>query len=127
MVGAVKNYIDRSGVSPDPAATITHDDLNKILNRIGVHMDESIGTVTAAVPCRIGNRAGTHLVIVGDGGPAAVLRMPEAELPQLIEFKTAKTTGIIAPCPRGSIAVVGDAAAPIDKIRSRVEHAMSFI
>ncbi len=126
-LGAVKRYVDRSGISTDPAAQIAHRDLNEILNRIGVHMDESIGTVTAAIPCRIGNRAGAHLVITGDGGPVTVLIMPEADLPQIIEFKTAKSTGVIAPCPRGSIAIVGGATAPINSIKSKVEKAISFI
>jgi hypothetical protein len=53
--------------------------------------------------------------------------MPSAELPQTIEFKTTEINGVLAPCPRGSIAVVGYAGEPIGKIRSRFEKAITFI
>jgi len=126
-LGAVEKYMDQTAVRPDLAATVTHRDVNKILNRIGVHLNENIGKVTSAVPCVIGNRHGAHLVVSGDKGSVTVLIMPEAEIQNAIEFETTKIVGVIAPCPRGSIAVVGNATEPIGKIRTRFEQAITFI
>ena len=126
-LAAVKDYVDQTAVAPDPAASVPHQEVNDILNRIGVHLDPDIGTIAAATPCVIGNRKGAHLIVSGDNGPVAVLIMPSAELLQTIEFKTTEINGVLAPCPRGSIAVVGYADEPIGKIRSRFEKAITFI
>ena len=126
-LGAVKDYVRQTEVAPALSATIAHQDVNRILSQIGVHLDPNIGIITAAVPCVIGNRQGAHLVVSGDQGPVTVLIMPTAELPQSIAFRTTEFNGVIAPCPRGSIAVVGHATEPIEEIRSRFEKAITFI
>ena len=106
-LAAVKDYVDQTAVATDPAASVPHQKVNDILNRIGVHLDPAIGT-----PCVIGNRKGAHPIVSGDNGPVVVLIMPSAELPQTSEFKTTEIDGVLAPCPRGSIAVVGYADEP---------------
>ena len=124
---AVEHYIERTVVTASPIAAVSHQDVNEMLKQIGVHLDESLGSVAIATPCIIGNRRGAHLVVRGDDGPVSVLIMPEAELQQEIEFKTTNISGVIAPCPRGSIAVVGYVEEPIGKIRSQFERAITFI
>jgi hypothetical protein len=124
---AVESYIDQAQTVPDSAGPIAIEDVNALLSAVGVSLDEDIGEIAAAVPCVIGNRNAAHLTVVGENGPVTVLIMPDAEIQQVVEFETDKRAGVIAPCPRGSIAVVGNAAEPVNKIRQRFERAITFI
>jgi hypothetical protein len=124
---AVESYIDQAQSVPDLTSLVAIDDVNALLNEVGVNLSADIGEITAAVPCVIGNRRAAHLVVVGEDGPVTVLIMPDAEIQQRVEFTTEKISGVIAPCPRGSIAVVGGTGEPVNKIRQRFERAITFI
>jgi len=124
---AVENYIDQAQTVPNPTGFVAIDEVNALLNEVGVNLNENIGEIAAAVPCVIGNRRAAHLIVVGEDGPVTVLIMPDAEIQQLVEFETEKVSGVIAPCPRGSIAVVGNATESINKVRHRFEQAITFI
>jgi Protein of unknown function (DUF3379) len=124
---AIQTYMDQTGTTPDLAANVAHRDVDAVLNDLGVALSPDIGNIVAAVPCVIGKRRSAHLTVAGEFGPVTVLIMPDAEISEAVDIKTAGLSGVIAPCPRGSIAILGSAMEPIDEIRQRFEQAITFI
>lgn len=124
---AVQTYMNQTGSAPDLSLAVAHREVNAILQQLGVSLNADIGAIAAAAPCVIGNRKGAHLVVAGDYGPVTILIMPHADIREPVAFETAKMSGVIAPCPRGSIAILGSAMEPIEKIRQRFQRAITFI
>lgn len=121
---AVQHYLNHDPVASGP---LGHRDVDAVLNGVGVSLSAGVGEIVVAEPCVIGKRRGAHLVVAGKQGPVTVLIMPQIDIARAVEVQTAAGVGIIAPCPRGSIAVLGGASEAIDEIRRRFESAMSFI
>ena len=121
---AVQSYMNQTVFAPGIASSVGHGEVNTVLTRVGVELSPSVGEIAAVVPCVIGDHRGAHLIVSGKHGPVTVLIMPDADIDKPLEFWTAGRSGVIAPCPRGSI---GGANEPIDEIRQRFERAITFI
>jgi len=108
-------------------ASIAPGEVDHVLQAIGVTLDPAVGPVSAVEPCVIDRRNGAHLVIDLEDGPVTLLILPDNDTPHDITFTTTNGSGIIAPCPRGSIAVLAATREQADTARQRIERSITFI
>lgn len=77
--------------------------------------------------CAIRNGRGIHMVIKGETGPVTVLLMPEENVKKRQYISDPRFAGIIAPAPRGSLAVVGEKQEPIEKIEDQIKREVHWL
>ena len=123
----VASYLSAHGYTTQSNAPTAAADAATILRKLGVRASDTIGPVASAMPCVVGQKAAVHLVLESDHGPVTVLVLPFTEVAKTARFKVGDQVPLIAPCPRGSIAVAGTPQAAVDAARARVERAISFI
>jgi len=102
-------------------------ELNGMLQEFSMHVAAVPGRVTLAERCIIRKRPGMHLVLAGKMGPVDVLVMPEEKVGKKMMLNTKGKHGMVVPCPRGSIAIVGLIGEPLDLYEQRLMGAFSWI
>ncbi len=104
------------------------DKVQKLLARFSVHARGPLGEVVLARPCPVGKHMTAHLVVEEEGAEVDVFLIPDASVQERRRIKVRGHTGIIVPCPKGSMAIVSrDDRAPLEAIEQRMMKRLSWI
>jgi len=98
-----------------------------LLSENGITMKNNIGKIVYANRCYIREGKGIHLVIAGTNGPVTLVYMPEESVDKKMLFANKYSHGIIAPCPRGSIAIIASPEEDIEKIKSHIFKSIKWV
>lgn len=112
----------RASDGPVPAAKVS-----QVLAGFGMKLNKSFGTVTYAVRCVLGENDGVHLVVAEEDGPVTVFLMPEVEAGAETILDTGLYSGIVVPCPRGSMALVGYRGAKLQAVADRIQDSVVWM
>ncbi|RME32836.1 MAG: DUF3379 family protein [Gammaproteobacteria bacterium] len=124
VVGHVVERETEIGVD-GPAAM---DKVPGLLAHFGVRADGPLGEVVLARPCPVGKHMTAHLVVEEGGSEVDVFLIPDAPVKGRRRVEVRGHTGIIVPCPKGSMAIVSrDAEAPLEAIEQRMMERLSWI
>lgn len=93
----------------------------------GLHLDESLGAVREARPCVIRDRQGLYLVVDGEKGPVVVLVLPEEPVERRVRFRVDGRQGLLVPCPRGGLAIIGQPGERLAALEQRLQRSTRWL
>jgi hypothetical protein len=119
-------------VEDEPFALATHTPVdvarvNQVAQRLGTWVDDSIGAVSFASICGVGDSEGVHLVTAGDKGPITVLVMPAEAVTARLTLRDDRYEGVIVPGASGSIAIVGERGEALASVEARVRTSVHTV
>jgi len=114
-------------VASATAQTVSMPELNGMLQEFGMHAAVVPGEITMAERCIIRKRPGMHLVLQGKMGPVDVLVMPDEKVDKKMMLNSEGKHGMVVPCPRGSMAIVGRIGEPLGLYEQRLMGSFSWI
>jgi len=98
--------------------------LNNLLVPYNLKLQQAIGRVAFAMPCRIRQYTGAHLVMKGEYGKVTVLIMPGEYVMARKMLQERELQGLLIPTDGGSIAIIGQAHEPLTAIEARISQAL---
>ncbi len=98
--------------------------LNHLLAPYHLKLQQDIGRVSFAMPCRIRQYTGAHLVMEGEHGKVTVLIMPGEYVIARKRLQARELQGVLIPTDGGSIAIIGQAQESLDGIEARINQAL---
>ncbi len=98
--------------------------LNNLLASYNLKLQQAIGRVAFAMPCRIRQYTGAHLVMEGEYGKVTVLIMPGEYVMARKTLQERELQGLLIPTDGGSIAIIGQAHEPLEAIEARINQAL---
>lgn len=107
--------------------TIQNSQVQNLFESVGITLNGDLGTVIYAERCYIREQVSLHLVLNGSKGPVTVIVMPEQPLEKSIPIKHATLNGIIVPCPKGSMAIIGVPGEPLYQIETKIRREVVWI
>jgi hypothetical protein len=123
----VISYLQTQPSFPSLTSASAEQEANALLRPAGMELQADGVAVHYAKPCVIKDTPAVHLVIAGERGAVSVVFMPEQDVAVRKPFVKAGFNGVIVPCPKGSMAIVGAHDEPIDNIEQRVRAAVSWL
>lgn len=108
------------------AGTVPWSRLRRLFGLLGVEVDPSVGPVSFADRCVIGEREGIHLVLPGERGAVTVLFVPGQEMAGEREVAGAGLAGTLLPVGFGLLAVVGVPGEPLEPVVRRLRAAVRW-
>lgn len=84
------------------------------------------GLVTYAQSCVINGHTVPHLVVQGEHGPVTILLMPHEKVSAAQEIGNGVLRGVILPVGDGSIAIVGENPADLDRVRESMRNSVTW-
>ena len=124
---AVISYVNDNTQPPITDQHVQGNELEILFTSVNMKLDGDIGTVKYAKPCYILDQMSLHLTLAGSKGPVTVLVMPESPVDDTINLKNAGLTGIIVPCPKGSMAILGNSGEALDQVEKRFRSSVTWI
>ncbi len=106
---------------------VKHAVVRTTMSDFGIAFNSPVGKITHVRICPIGNTHGLHLVIEGKNGPVTLLFLPTLHINQKIPVQQYEFFGYITPAEVGSIAIIGGANEPLEKIETRVIEAIEWL
>jgi len=106
---------------------IQSNELQQLFGSVGMKVSSNLGAVNYAQRCNIRDQVSLHLVLAGSKGPVTVIVMPEDTIENTIPIEHAYFKGVIVPCPRGSMAIVGEPGEPLEEVETRVRSAVTWL
>lgn len=110
--------------SKAPASTA---DTNDALARGGVALDMASDRVMYAHSCWFHGRLVPHLVVHMPQGPVTVIILPDEKVTHRTSFHEHGMSGVIAPAPHGSIAVLAQGDENIDAVAQQVQQSVRWL
>ncbi len=98
--------------------------LNDLLAPYNLKLQQAIGRVAFAMPCRIRQYVGAHLVMEGEYGKVTVLIMPGEYVIARKALQGRDLQGLLIPMDGGSIAIIAQAREPLGTIETRISQAL---
>lgn len=95
--------------------------VNEVTQAVKTRIDGTLGPISFARICQMGDSHGVHLVTRGDKGPITVLVMPNATVNERVTIRDDRYEGVIVPRAGGSIAIVGEHGESLDAAEARVQ------
>ncbi|HEY6921860.1 MAG TPA: DUF3379 family protein [Steroidobacteraceae bacterium] len=111
-----------SSDKPVPNTTVS-----EILAKAGVTLDMSSEKVMYARNCRFRGHVVPHLVVTTSRGPVTVLVLPHEKVSQRTSFHEDGMSGVIAPAPRGSIAILALGSESVDAVAREIQQAVHWL
>lgn len=97
------------------------------LAKAGVALDMSSDKVMYARTCLFRGHLVPHLVVSTARGPVTVLVLPDEKVAHRTNFHEDGMTGVIAPAPHGSIAVLALGSANVDAAAEQVQQSVRWL
>jgi hypothetical protein len=97
------------------------------LAKAGVALDMSSDKVMYARTCLFRGHLVPHLVVSTSRGPVTVLVLPDEKVAHRTNFHEDGMTGVIAPAPHGSIAVLALGSANVDDVAEQVQQSVRWL
>lgn len=123
---AVFAHIDEERSHLGDRRDMSHEQVNRLLEPLGIVVEAGVGRVHYAGTCRIRKHLGAHLVLEGAKGPVTVLLLPAEPVAGSLEIGDADFRGIVVPAGQGSMAIVGERGEPLESIEQRLRRAVRF-
>jgi len=101
--------------------------VNDILAKAGVALDMSSDKVMYARNCLFRGHVVPHLVVTTARGPVTVLVLPNENVTQRTTFHQDGMTGVIAPAPHGSIAILALGSESVDAAAQEVQQSVRWL
>jgi uncharacterized protein DUF3379 len=101
--------------------------VNEILAKAGVALDMSSDKVMYARNCLFRGHVVPHLVVTTARGPVTVLVLPNENVTQRTTFHQDGMTGVIAPAPHGSIAILALGSESVDAAAQEVQQSVRWL
>lgn len=124
---AVIAYLNNNPQSSITERYVQKNELENLFTSVGMKLDGDIGTVIYAKPCYIRNQISLHLILTGSKGTITVIVMPETPVNGIIKVKNANLDGIIVPCPKGSMAILGTSGEALEQVEKHFRNAITWI
>ena len=124
---ALETYVNNHRDNHLTTQTVSHTDVSETLLPFGIEITGDLGTVNYAAPCYIRNKMAVHLVLAGERGPVITLFMPDEQLQSKQTFRFGQYMGIIVPCPKGSMAIIGVFGEPLADRESRIRKSVTWL
>jgi len=124
---ALVTYVNNHQGYHQTTPSISYTDVSKTLSPFGIELTGDLGTVNYAAPCYIRNKMAAHLVLAGERGPVITLFMPDEQLQSKQTFRFGQYIGIIVPCPKGSMALIGVFGEPLANKESRIRNSVTWL
>jgi len=105
---------------------IQSQQLQSLFNSVGMKVSGNLGTVNYARRCYIRDQVSLHLVLAGSKGPVTVIVMPEDPIENTIPIEHTYFNGIIVPCPKGSMAIVGEPGESLNEVETKMREAVTW-
>jgi len=118
-IHAEQQYLQVAGTVPWPR-------LRRLFGLLGADVDPSVGPVSFADRCVIGEREGIHLVLPGERGAVTALFVPSQEIAGEREVAGPGLAGILLPVGFGLLAVVGVPGEPLEPVVRRLRAAIRW-
>jgi hypothetical protein len=99
----------------------------EILAKAGVALDMRSDDITYAQSCPFRGHLVPHLVVKTPRGPITVLILPQEKVTDRTSFQEGGMSGIIAPAPHGSIAVLAQGNQNIDSVAQQVRSRVHWL
>lgn len=112
----------RDSYGPVPVTKVS-----QVLSGFGLTLNKSFGNVTYAVRCVLGGNEAVHLVVAEEDGPVTVFIMPDVDSGAETFLDTELYSGIIVPCQKGSMALVGHRGAKLQTVADRIQDAVVWM
>jgi hypothetical protein len=117
-------YESTSWSSKEPAPTAA---VNATLAKAGVALDMSSDKVMYAHSCYFRGHFVPHLVVSTAKGPITVIILPEEKVKRRTNFHEDGMSGVIAPAPRGSIAVLALGNENVDAVAQQLQQSVKWL
>lgn len=117
-------FESNSWSSDHPVPTTTVSD---ILAKAGVALDMSSEKVMYARSCLFRGHVVPHLVVTTSRGPVTVLVLPHENVSHRTTFHEDGMSGVIAPAPHGSIAILALGGESVDAVAQEVQHSVRWL
>lgn len=123
LVAHIESESD-SWSSGHPVPTTTVSD---VLAKAGVALDMSSEKVMYARSCLFRGHVVPHLVVTTSRGPVTVLVLPHENVTRRTTFHEDGMSGVIAPAPHGSIAILALGSESVDAVAQEVQHSVRWL
>ncbi len=123
----ITSYIKNNPQLPITKQNIHHIELKRLFASVNLSLDGDLGIVKFAKPCYINEQLSLHLILAGDKGSVTVLLMPNSSVNNTIKVNNTSLNGIIVPCPKGSMAILGASGEALDQIKQRFQNSITWI
>lgn len=100
---------------------------SEILAKAGVTLDESSEKVMYARNCLFRGHVVPHLVVTTSRGPVTVLVLPHEKVRQRMSFHEDGMSGVIAPAPHGSIAILALGSESVDAVAQEIQQSVHWL
>ena len=105
---------------------IPESSLRLLFRSLGAEVDASLGPVSFAGRCVIGEREGIHLVLPGEQGAVTALFIPGSDASEEHRISEGGFVGSIIPAGSGSVAIVGRPGEPLEPVARRLHSAVRW-
>jgi hypothetical protein len=99
-------------------------ELNRVVNRFGVHAEALPAQVNFAHPCPMRKDEGAHLVLAGKQGPVTVLIIPGEQVQARTAVSDERFEGYIVPTRYGALAIIGERGEQLEEIQRALASTM---
>lgn len=103
------------------------ESMKGLLIEIGINLKQDLNNIEHVERCYVREKHGVYVVMGGIRGPVTVLFMPEEAVVQRKLFADKTYHGLIIPCPRGSIAIIGEPEEDLEKVESTLHASLEWI
>lgn len=124
---AVVAYVNDNPQSPITGQYVQRNELEHLFTSVGMELDGDLGKVNYAKPCYIRDQISLHLILTGAMGSVTVIVMPDNAVDSTIRVKNTDLDGIIVPCPKGSMAILGNPGEALEAVERRFRNSVTWI
>ncbi|GEM_PF-3030498 len=96
------------------------------LAEIGIGVRKNIEGIEHVERCYVRDKQGIYVVMGGIKGPVTVLFMPEESVVRKKLFADKDYYGVIVPCPKGSIAIIGKPGENLEQIDRKLRASLEW-
>ena len=123
---AVISYITSNMEPRQVSLDVSEQKLTELFNSMDMKYNGNIGQVNYAVRCMIRDKHSLHMVLAGENGPVTIIFMPNDQIQANVTVNNSYFSGIITPCPRGSIAIIGEHGENIEAIHKKIQNQIQW-
>jgi len=124
---AIDHHRNHTESAPAPRIAIPLGNINLAIRHVGLEAQTTLDRFVSADPCVIDAAPGAHLVLDGVHGPVSVLFFSQTATSVSIALEDNGVFGLIAPCQRGSVVILGQPGERFETIEQQIDASIRFI
>lgn len=127
LASEIATHVEYESASWSSDHPVPSTQVADILAKAGVALDMGSEKVVYARDCRFRGHVVPHLVVTTSRGPVTVLVLPHEKVAQRTTFHEDGMSGVIAPAPRGSIAILALGSESIDAVAKEIQQSVHWL